>query len=287
MEALFEHISSDTLYRQLTISEPAFEFFWHYHPEFELTYISKGEGKRFTGDCIEPFRDGDFVLTGPNLPHTWVSEKSAGESALCHAYVVQFKADMFDADVLKFKEFDDIRHLLKLSERGIVFLGETSRKASVRFEKLKRESGINWLLHFWSLLDFLSKESEYRLLSSLSCSPSLNKYTPQRIDRVFKYLDKHYADVVKLRDVADLVHMTETSFSRFFKRNIGMSFIDYLNELRIAAACKLLTSQPDKNMADIAWEAGFKSSTHFNRMFYAKKGCNPGDFRKQFLLKGK
>jgi len=281
MKASYEHIDSGAAYIQLRISQPAFEFFWHYHPELELTYILKGSGQRFVGDRIESFYPGDLVLIGPNLPHTWVSSGQEDLPDACQAVVVQFKSGMFDNQLNGFHEFDRIRKLLEHSKRGIKFKGELAENVGKQLINLRDAEGLQWLTEFWTLLDQLAGSEDFTCLTASAYTPSLNKSNPARIDKIFHFLNQHYKETIDLKTVAELVHLTETSFSRFFKRNIGLTFNEYLNNLRVEAACRLLKEEPYKTIAETAWESGFASSTHFNRMFKSRTGFSPSAYKQK------
>jgi AraC-like DNA-binding protein len=284
MKASYEHIDQDSSHIQLWISQPAFEFYWHYHPELELTFILKGSGERIVGDHIESFTAGDLVLLGPNLPHTWTSSGTEKKPGSCQAVVVQFRAGIFENSLAGFPEFDHIRRLVERSARGIKFNQAVSGEAGREMSLLNKKQGLPWLTGFWTLLDGLSKTDEFTLLSSAGYSPSLKKQNQERIDRVFHWLNQHHSGEITLKQAADMVFMTETSFSRFFKKNIGITFNGYLNELRLSTACRLLVDHPEKSKAEISWESGFRSSTHFNRMFLKVKGLSPSSFRKIHMI---
>ena len=285
MKASYEHIDRDSSHVQLWISQPAFDFYWHYHPEIELTYILQGGGQRFTGDRIEPFSSGDLVLLGSNLPHTWVSPGQENMPDGCQAVVVQFKSATFENYLNDFHEFESIRKLLAGAGRGIKFNPEIARKAGQRLIQLREVSGLRWLTEFWTILDSLACSGEYTFLVSPSYSPSFNKHNPARIDKIFNFLNQNYSGNIDLKTAADLVHMTETSFCRFFRKTVGLTFNEYLNGLRVSSACRILNEQPEKSIAEAAWESGFASSTHFNRVFKDKTGYSPSAYRRMHALR--
>ncbi len=285
MKASYEYIDQDSSHTQLWISQPAFEFYWHYHPEHELTFILQGSGERIVGNHIESFTAGDLVLLGPSLPHTWTSFGSDLIPDSCQALVVHFRADIFENSLAGMPEFDPIRRLIERSARGIKFSQAVSGEAGREMILLKNKQGLQWLTGFWTLLDGLSKTDEFILLSSPGYSPSLKKQNQERIDRVFLWLNQHHSGDITLKQAADMVFMTETSFSRFFKKNIGITFNGYLNELRLASACRLLIEHPEKSIPEIGWESGFRSSTHFNRMFKSKSGYSPSAYRRMHALR--
>jgi AraC-like DNA-binding protein len=286
MKASFEHISKgDSLssLKHLVLNLPDFEPFWHYHPEFELTYILHGSGKRIVGDSIEPFYPGDLVLLGPDLPHTWNSFRDKDDKQMCRAVVFQFGAKLIPGTTETFPEFDGIRRLLEIAGRGISFHGEKADAAGKKLVRLSKTNGLEKLSSFWLILDELFKMADYALLTGDTYSPSLNKYNGERINKVFKFVAEHFHENVQLSQVADLVHMTETSFSRFFRTITGETFIDYLNNFRISHACRLLAGNKGKDINQVAAECGYRSSTHFNRMFQSRKKCSPSEFRKRAM----
>ena len=269
---------------QLILDLPEFEPYWHFHPEFELTFIISGSGKRIVGDSVEPFQEGDLVLLGSDLPHTWNSENFNNTNESCKAVVFQFSYKMLSDILNEFPEFEGIRRLLNIARRGIYFHGEQALEAGNKMLRLSKSNGLEMLTRFWLILDDLSKAANYRLLASFNYVPSLNKYNVERINTVFTYVSGHFAENIPLQKVADIVHMTQTSFCRFFKLITGETFTEYLNNFRISRACIMLTAHQDKSILQVAFDSGFKSSTHFNRMFLLKKGCSPSDFRKQYTL---
>jgi AraC-like DNA-binding protein len=269
---------------QLILDLPEFEPYWHFHPEFELTFIISGSGKRIVGDSVEPFQEGDLVLLGSDLPHTWNSGNNNITSESCKAVVFQFSQKMLSDLISEFPEFEGTRRLLNNAHRGIYFHGKQALETGNKMLKLSKSNGLEKLTQFWLILDDLSKSINYRLLASINYVPSLNKYNVERINTVFTYVSGHFAENIPLQKAADIVHMTLTSFCRFFKLITGETFTEYLNNFRISRACVMLTAQQDKSILQVAFNSGFRSSTHFNRMFQAKKGCSPSGFRKQHIL---
>jgi AraC-like DNA-binding protein len=269
---------------QLILDLPEFEPYWHFHPEFELTFIISGSGKRIVGDSVEPFQKGDLVLLGSDLPHTWNSGNNNIKSESCKAVVFQFSHKILSVLVSEFPEFEGIRRLLNIAHRGISFHGAQALETGNKLLKLSKSNGLEKLTRFWLILDDLSKSANYRLLASANYVPSLNKSNVERINIVFTYVSAHFAENIPLQRAADIVHMTQTSFCRFFKMITGETFTEYLNNFRISRACVMLTVQQDKSILQVAFDSGFRSSTHFNRMFFMKKGCSPSVFRKQHIL---
>jgi AraC-like DNA-binding protein len=276
MKALYEDIASkkgNESFLGYSFTVPFFEFKWHYHPEYELTLITKGTGKRLVGDSYESFEAGDLVLLGPDLPHTWSSDKIKNQQV--SAVVIQFSED-FIQRFLTLHEFDKVSSLLESSDRGLFFPG--AEKLQSQLEALTKLSGVEKIT---SLLEIFQK------LTALKCEKLSSEYfnaikgeeTENRINKVCQYIQQHAAEDITLEQVAELIHLSRSAFSKFFKRATGKTFSDYVNDIRIGKACYLLT-ESDKAINEIAYETGFDSLTYFNRVFLRKKGVTPGKFKK-------
>jgi AraC-like DNA-binding protein/mannose-6-phosphate isomerase-like protein (cupin superfamily) len=257
------------------IAKPFFELFWHYHPEYELTYIISGSGRRLVGDCYEDFTEGDMVLLGPNLPHTWVSEKTKGN--ICQAIVVQF-GERFVHTLLQFSEMEHLQKLFELSSRGIQI---QSTDRILLAQKFIQFPNLNPQDAFIQLIQILIQVSscKQKLLSSAHYKNAQGTESQLRINKVFQYVQKHFREEMRLPEVAAKLHLSETAFCKFFKRASGRTFSDYVNDIRIAHACRLLM-ESDKQISQVAYESGFESLTYFNRIFLKKKNIRPSAWRK-------
>lgn len=275
MKALYEDIASkkgNQSFLGYSFTEPFFEFKWHYHPEYELTLITKGTGKRLVGDCYESFEAGDLVLLGPDLPHTWSSDKIKKKNV--SAVVIQFSED-FIQNFLNLHEFEKISALLSASHRGLFFPGSGMLQQEI--ESLPEQSGMEKITALLNVLQSLTSQESKKL-----CSEYFNaikgEETEKRINKVCQYIQKNAAKNITLEQTAALIHLSRSAFSKFFKRATGKTFSDYVNDIRIGNACYLLT-ESDKAINEIAFETGFESLTYFNRVFLKKKNVTPRDFR--------
>ena len=275
MKALYEDIASkkgNESFLAYAFEVPFFEFKWHYHPEYELTLITKGKGKRLVGDSYENFESGDLVLLGSDLPHTWSSDKVKNQKV--SAVVVQFSAD-FIHRFLTLTEFDKISGMLAASDRGLFF--RDAENVHEALEGLTKLSGVEKIT---SLLDMLQKLTAQpcEKLSSEYFNAIKGEETENRINKVCQYIQKNASNDITLEQVAALIHLSRSAFSKFFKRATGKTFSGYVNDIRIGNACYLLT-ESDKAINEIAYETGFESLTYFNRVFLKKKEITPRDFR--------
>lgn len=257
------------------VNVPSFEFLWHYHPELELTYIIKGKGRRLVGDSYEKFGEGDFVFIGPNLPHTWVSEKKGKEK--CSAIVIQF-TQTFKEQLLNFPETASLQKLFTKAERGVQFNGIKKSKCLALLQQMIASNELVRMGLLFQLLELLLHKKT-TIVASAKYKPMKGTENQQRINKVFQYVQKEFKEGISLKKAASIIHLSESAFCKFFKRASGKTFSDYNNDIRIAHACELLL-ETDQPISEIAFECGFESLTYFNRVFLKKKRVNPGKFRK-------
>ncbi len=256
---------------------------WHYHPEYELVLVLKSTGRRMVGDHIGCFQEGDLVCLGPYLPHVWVNDPlyitgKAGHEA--DAVVIHFKEDFLGVDFLKIPEMDSFRNFLKLSNRGMAFCGKTKERINALMIGMVNMNGIQRLSSLLSIFDILSHTQEYKLLSSPG--QIINFIDPFRKDRFTKikeYIHQNFDKDISLPEVASMANMAVTTFCNFFKEKYRITFVEYLNSVRIGHACKLL-SEKDLNIVDVAYECGFNNLANFNRQFKKHKQMTPTQYRK-------
>lgn len=279
MRAAFENIplqKGEQAFHVFRLAVPAFEFNWHYHPEYELTLIKSGTGKRMVGDSYAAFDSGDLVLTGSGLPHTWASEKKNNKKAVATAVVIQFSANLFEP-LLHFAEFKAIKKMMLQSNRGLAFSDDNEAVALI--DSLPE---LNGALRMATLIHILEKLSAQKpeYLSSVEFVGMKGEANEKRINKICAYIQHHFNKPLQLEKVAAYIHLSPSAFCKFMKRASGKTFSDYVNDVRIAHACKLLT-ETDKPVRTIAFSCGFESLTYFNRVFLKKKHITPNMFRQK------
>ncbi len=284
MKAVFENVDAikgNQSFVAYSFTAPAFDFRWHYHPEFELTLITEGFGRRLIGDSHENFRAGDLVLIGSGLPHTWASELSVHKSV--SAIVIQFSA-AFITNFSQYTECSDIQELLRYASRGLAFSTENDPKIVKMIRKLPTKTGLKRITSLLEILQKLSSNTQTKLASEFYIA-NKSKGSEQRINKICGHLQANFSQQLSLDEAAAMVHLSRSAFCKFFKRMMKTNFSDYLNEIRIANAC-LLLAETDKTIREIAMDSGFESLTYFNRIFFRKKEKTPSAFRKDlFALK--
>jgi AraC-like DNA-binding protein/mannose-6-phosphate isomerase-like protein (cupin superfamily) len=286
MKAAYQYLNFDTADYSILcqrIYAPHFVFYWHYHPEVELTYVIKGEGTRLVGDSVEDFKEGDLVLLGSKLPHTWISEKDlVGRDSEIETFVLQFPKSVIEPQIYDLPELRNISQLIKAAHRGLQF----SQGASAIAEKMNRLTQVDAFERYHFLFELLNdlSQMEGRYLASELYIPDLKSESEGRIGKVCTYVHNHYAEHLEVPQLAALADMNEAAFCRFFKKMTGKTAITYINDLRIGMACELLQENALR-IGEIGYRSGYKSITHFNRSFLKRKNITPSEFRKQYMKK--
>ena len=266
-------------------SDSRFARGWHYHPEYELTYIQQSGGRRLVGDNIDNYRSGDLVLLGPNLPHSWRSETTVASSKRCtrrlhKAIVIQFKESFLGDGFLKSPELMRVAALLERSARGLHITGRTRDEVSGRMLAMRKLTRFDRLIELLRILEILATGArEVRVISKAICVPSPGARSQDRFDRVFAYLHEKYTGKISQPEVAKLLRMSSSGFSRFFRRTTGKTFVEYLGELRISHACNLLI-ETDLPILEASLQSGFSNLSNFNRKFLKLKGTSPTAYRR-------
>jgi AraC-like DNA-binding protein len=276
----FEWIPNDpdASFRWHVHDEPCHLTRWNHHPEVEIHLIRSTRGLAFVGDHVGEFGPGYLAMVGPDLPHNWVSDLAPGEIARkCHV-VLQVHPDRLRDGARHFPELADVGALLDRSRRGLQFHGAAARQAGRLMERIGKRSGLARLIAFLRLLQVLAATREATPLASPGYLPNPDPEIGRIVDAVMGHVCSQLGEDLRMGDVAVMVGMTEPTFSRFFKRNTGSNFVDYVRKLRIAHACKLLreTSMP---ITQIGFEVGYRNISNFNRRFLAEKGMTPSRYR--------
>lgn len=250
---------------------------WHYHPEFELTWVVTGAGTRFVGDSAQPYRPGDLVLVGPNLPHCWHNDPHPTERP--RLVVVQFRADGFGPGFFDLPEFNHVRTLLARASRAMAFDPPTARRVGARLRALVDQSGVARLARLLEVLDLLSLAPAVPLASeSYDAARAVTLTNRRKLDAVQDYVREGLGEEIRQAEIAQRLGMSSSAFSRFFKLATGETFVGFVNILRVNAACRLLGGT-DRAVIDIAMECGYQNISNFNRQFRALKGMNPSEYR--------
>jgi AraC-like DNA-binding protein len=282
MKATFEHISLPGPFGSVShveVDVPFFPFHWHYHPEFELTYIVRGRGTRWIGNHVEEYSSGDLILVGSNLPHCWYSDERRAPADGERAIVLQFPPQVVNDILLGLPECGSLRRLMQQSALGVKF-SDVPAQIESAMHGVGARRGIDQIFRLLSLLDRLS-ETPCETLSTTGYRPLNDQKGEGRLEFVYQHIHKHFNRTLRLADVAKLAGMTPTSFSRYFKQVSGVSFIDHLTALRVQMATERLI-HTRQTIAEIAYACGFNNLSNFNRVFTNRKQMTPGEYRRRY-----
>lgn len=255
---------------------------WHYHPEVELTYIREGKGVRLVGDNREQFADGDLILLGANLPHVWRSD-SEYFKGLAHLHVeaiaIQFKEDFWGKDFLSLPELKPVKELLFNARRGIKISGRTKQKVITKMEallKVRPEDRLEYLLH---ILQLIARSKDYTFLCSQGFARAYNFTDTDKINLVYAYTFTNFQNKITIKDIAAAVNISQNSFCRYFKSRTLKTYWQFLLEVRVGYACKLLIEN-EHGVSQIGYNSGFNNLSNFNRQFKSITGKTPLQYQK-------
>lgn len=291
MQPLFKKIIQPTEHCFLARTDNFSHFFpkWHFHPEVELTHIAKGSGMRFVGDSIEEFNDDDLVLIGSNLPHVWKNDDNyfkEDSDLRAVAKVIQFLPQCFGNDFFELLETKPIQKLLNRSTRGLKITGATKQKVVDKLQQLLETTGISRITLFLHILDEIAHSDEVMPLSSEGFLESYHVQNGNIIDKIFEFTITNYFRKILIEEVAEASNMSVSNFCRYFKAQTQKTYIQFLNELRIGFACRMLIEN-DKSIQQIASDSGFNNLSNFNRQFMLFKNQTPKEYRTFFIKMGK
>lgn len=256
---------------------------WHYHDEYELHLITSTAGKVFVGDWIGPFQAGQLVLTGPRLPHNWVSMDMPEGGVPQRDLVIQFTHEPLVRAAETIPELREVLPLLERARHGIEFFG-LSAVAEQHWHRVKQARGLRRLTAFCDFLADLSACTDYRLLSSVQLQSDDDEASIDQIHAVVSRITDQLSDDHSAGALAAELGMSESKFSRFFRKATGNTFTDFVNRVRISRASQLLMDS-GLQISQICYEVGFNNVANFNRRFLEIKGMTPSEFRKQSVAR--
>lgn len=263
----------------------AFDYPIHSHREYELNFIEHAAGVvRTVGDSSEVIEDYDLVLiASPDLEHVW--EQGSCANTDIREITIQFTSDVLPDSLLKKTQFDSIRRMLERARCGLAFPLTAIMKVYTKLDALAHhKKGFHAVLDFLDILHELSLFDDARTLSSSSFARIETRSESRRVDKVQQYIAAHFHEDVRLETLADLVGMTPVAFSRFFRQRTGRTLSDYIIEMRLGSASRMLIDSA-KTVAEVCYDCGFNTLSNFNRLFRKYRGCSPTEFRENFRKK--
>jgi AraC-like DNA-binding protein len=256
---------------------------WHYHNNYEISFITEGTGKRIVADSIEDFQPGDLVFIGKNLPHVWIADRdSPGAPRALESVFLQFTSDILHPQQLALPEFKNVARALALSERGLQITGETLNEISNWMLQMPYMDGFDRFIQFYMILDLIGKSAHRKPLASMDYIKTRFMPGNKRVAKIHEYLMNNYKHDIDLKQLAKITNMTENALCRFFKSNTGMTLFEYLNRIKTDFACKLLMNN-DLSILEVCLDSGYNNLSHFNKQFKKNTGRSPSEYRKKFI----
>lgn len=283
--ALLKNIGSIT--GSLTIQRlgaPHFDPNWHFHPHYQLFTVLSGAGTRLIGDSIQTFEEGDTVFLGPDVPHLWRSEAAYFEknsNRLTEGIVLYFQEDFLGREFLQKPEMYGISQLLLAANRGIVYTGETRQMILAALENLLDEDDFTRTIKTLVLLNAMAHSRDGTPITSYGYVNTHKVSETERMQKIHNYVLQHFQEEIRLGEAASLAGMSEAAFCRYFRARANKTFTDFVNEIRIGHACKLLL-EGASNIAQISYESGFETLSNFNRNFKKIVRQTPRQYRSAY-----
>lgn len=260
------------------VTADTYQWNYHYHPEIELVYVFNGIGKRHVGNHLSYYTDGDLVLIGPHLPH---SGFGYGSTDIHEEIVLQFRYDFLGEDIWKRPEMSKIDTLLRKSQYGICFYGQTKERIGKMLKEMPKLSPNQRLILLLNIFSDLADSEEYILLNEVSQSFGFNHKDQNRLKNIYEYVEQNFMNTIDINEVASISNLSVPAFCNYFKKMINMTYTDFVNEYRINKACQMLVT--DKSIVDICFENGFSNQSYFSKVFKKVKGKSPMTFRKELI----
>ncbi|GAB2999233.1 AraC family transcriptional regulator [Cyclobacterium sediminis] len=265
---------------------PNFGTLWHFHPELELHHIINGQGTQFIGDTIRSFSDGDLILLGENLPHTWrCSEEyfQGNPKIKVEAYVLQFLPTCFGKDFIELPETQTINSLFEKAKKGMFIYGETKNKVTDILKDTFISNELDRLINLLRILKILAFTSEYETISPGYANSQLaNDTEMQRLEKIYTYIMSHFREDISLEKVASIANMSVSTFSRYFKKMTNKTFLEFLIEIRISNVCSELI-EDRLPIEIICYDCGFNNISNFYRHFNKITGMTPFAYKRKYL----
>ncbi|MEM6630601.1 MAG: AraC family transcriptional regulator [Bacteroidota bacterium] len=258
------------------LSRPLLRKAWHYHPEIEICFSIRSHGKRFVGNQISDYAQGDLVMFGPNLPHGFTTQVA------CEQVVIQMTEDFWGKNFLEKPELRNVRNLLQNSKRGLFFGDITQQEARLIIRKLMNSEGFLQMIYLFELVHCLAEAQDIQPICSEEYSLSLDATHLDRLKLVYDYILSNYNSDMRIKEVADQINLTEAAFFKFIKKHTQKTFTEIVNEIRINEASKLLM-MTDMSITAVCYECGYNNISYFNRKFKAIMGKPPREFREEYV----
>lgn len=260
-----------------------FDYPIHYHSAYELTLILNSSGNRIVGDSVEKYSLNDLVLIGPEIYHRWDDDDVAPEKRNnAHVITIQFSKDLFEQTLFLKESFSSIKNLLKESQRGLKFVGETFSIVAEKMKNVTIEKKFESVVEFLKILHTLSISKDKQYLASDGFVSIKEDAKGDRVTKMYTYILTHFNDSnLRITELAQESNMSTSAFGHFFKKSTNKSFTQFVVDMRLGYASKLLLNSND-SISEIAYKSGFNNIANFNRLFKKNKFITPKQYRRNF-----
>ena len=259
---------------------------WHYHPELELHYLIQGKGIRFIGDNVSQFDEGELILLGQNLPHFWKSNEEyfQQKNLVCEAIVIHFLPDVFGRDFLLLPETFVINKLYERARKGLLISGEAKKKIILLMQKALTAQNLERCIVLLEIIDILASTSEFNHIASFNAFFQTQGSDTLRLNEIYSYTLNNFNNNISLDEIASIANLSVTSFCRYFKIITKKTYKDFLGEIRISHACRLIM-EDKMNLEMICFQCGFNNVSNFYRQFKKIEGLTPLDYKRKFIAR--
>ena len=258
---------------------------WHYHAECELLYIKRSRGVWLIGDYKGKFQSGDIILLGSGTPHSYRHEDKyirEDESQQGEALVTLFSPEIFGVSFLNLPESKEIKSLLELSKRGLKIKGNSKENIEMMMEEIQQAGKGRKLINLLNILQLITEKKEYEILATEGYSCTTEKINNDRLSMIIQFTYYNYHKQITIEEISSMVNMSIHSFCRFFKEKTTKTYMQFLMEVRIGQACRLLIDD-DMHSAEVGYTCGYNSVSHFNHQFKIIKNTSPLEFKRSYM----
>ncbi|HAA12523.1 MAG TPA: hypothetical protein DCE41_12835 [Cytophagales bacterium] len=253
----------------------------HKHPEYQITRVEKGHGTLICDEYLGRFEPGSLFMVGSNQPHVLQCDEEyylGDESKTVYAESIFFRQDSLGREFLRLEETQGLSKFLDLGKQGLKFSARTSAQVAPLLQEMMPLKGFDLIVHYIRILKYLMEDTQTELLSHFQRSMTENE--GQRMNAVMQYTIKNFRESITIDAIASVANMTPNAFCKYFKTRTRKTYLNYLNEIRIAYACRQLQDY-NLSVSQVAHQSGFQNLSHFNRCFKRVMGVTPGKYGRE------
>lgn len=263
---------------------PYFYNHWHYHPEVEIVHVQEGTGMLLVGDGVSNYRENDLIVIGANAPHFFRSDDAyfeQGTPLLSQSTVIHFNPDFLGQTFLEMSEMKNVTDFLNKARKGFLIRAESGNEAKELIATMLQETGLQRVILLLKVLNHLTRVESILELSKSEYTSSLDEVNTKRIDQIYSFSLNNFTREITLDEVSEVANISKNSFCRYFKTHTRKTYFQFLLELRIGHACKLLAEE-HLSISQVAFESGFNNLSHFNRSFKTIMTMKPQSYQKLY-----